>query len=401
MNVLILDEVFYPHGGGGGFATYLYSNLLSDAGHNIVVITNKFKNQPNFSKRGNLQVHRLPLFKGSSYNKFSILQKFDILSSAFFIRMIKWADVVYIPRFWYSAIPIAKLHKKPVVTHLHGYIPICPMAANYNVTTGSVCTHTGLRCSPKCIFLAEKYSGRTTSESIASMVLNFTFGNIFYKSILLSDALICVSHAQQDILCKNFPLLSSKICVINNPLPDLSYVDLNGDDFAYFGGSTEVKGFNVLYEAFKKTNQKLVLNATNFPIAFPITNRLNTESLIVKYGPVKGIQMSDIYRTSRAVIVPSICQEPAPYVVYEALLRGRVVICSNIGGMPEQIDGFPGGFLFTPSASEHLSLLLDYVAGMSRGEVEDLGLKNRLYLLNKNQNFKSLASLVTLMNRLL
>ena len=53
--------------------------------------------------------------------------------------------------------------------------------------------------------------GRSVIETITSVSLNFSFGNIFYKSIILSDAIICVSTAQRNILAKAFPLSRSKL----------------------------------------------------------------------------------------------------------------------------------------------------------------------------------------------
>jgi hypothetical protein len=58
-----LSELFYPHGSGGELATYLYARLLSKADFNVVMVTNRFAGESQFSKEGNLTVYRLPLFK--------------------------------------------------------------------------------------------------------------------------------------------------------------------------------------------------------------------------------------------------------------------------------------------------------------------------------------------------
>jgi hypothetical protein len=50
MNILFLSELFYPHG-GAELATYLYAKLLSEAGFNAVVITNRFTGESDVSKK--------------------------------------------------------------------------------------------------------------------------------------------------------------------------------------------------------------------------------------------------------------------------------------------------------------------------------------------------------------
>ena len=83
MNILILDEIFHPNGGGAGLATYLHSSLLSQMGNKVIVITNRFEKQSDYFKNGNLEVYRLPLFADGSYNKFLILMKLNLLNGLF------------------------------------------------------------------------------------------------------------------------------------------------------------------------------------------------------------------------------------------------------------------------------------------------------------------------------
>jgi len=45
-------------------------------------------------------------------------QAIGVLFSSFLREVIRWADLAYVPRFWYSAIPFARAYGKPVVTHL-------------------------------------------------------------------------------------------------------------------------------------------------------------------------------------------------------------------------------------------------------------------------------------------
>ena len=85
-------------------------------------------------------------------------------------------------------------------------------------------------------------------------------------------------------------------------------------------------------------------------------------------------------------IVPSIWPEPLPYVVSEALLSERLVIASRIGGIPEQVKGSEGAFLFQPGNHEQLAELLQQVRGLKKEERLELGCQSKNSFLNKFNN---------------
>ena len=91
MDMLFLSELFYPHGGGAEFATYLYAKLLGEQGFNVVVLTNRFPGESEVSKKGNLTIYRLPLFKKDESAKYAISMRFDVLFSSFMKKLIKSA----------------------------------------------------------------------------------------------------------------------------------------------------------------------------------------------------------------------------------------------------------------------------------------------------------------------
>jgi glycosyltransferase involved in cell wall biosynthesis len=231
-------------------------------------------------------------------------------------------------------------------------------------------------------------------------VLNSGVGRCLPKFIDFSDAIICVSKTQRNIIAGKKPSLREKLYVIYNPLPQLSYVTLEGDDFAYFGGSHRLKGFHILYKAAKETESEMIkIRATGFSRGQKILHLPNGAE-IMQYGWVHGEILQDIYRYSRAIVVPSVSPEPLPYVVYEAMLKGRLVIASNIGGIPEQTNGYPGCFLFPPGNHGELANLMQHIASLDKSLVIELGHKNRNILLSKDQNNRSLRSFVRILDGL-
>lgn len=393
MNILFLSELIFPHGGGAEFATYLYAKLLSEAGHNVFVITNRFRDEPDVSKNRNLTIYRLQLLSNIKSVKFSILRRLDILSSAFMRKLLKWADVVYIPRYWFSAIPLAKSFRKPVITHLHDYIPICPLATLYDSFKRAVCQRCEY-CSLQCIYMYENKKMALT-ESIESMALNFMARYFWRKLVEMSDAIICVSKAQKDIVIKHLPSFRPKIHVIHNPLPNLSLVPIREKGFGYFGGLNPMKGFYVLIQALSHLSDSSVLvRATDFPE--PEKSKVFSRFGVIPYKRVDSSNMDEFYQQIRAVIFPSICPEPFPYVVAEAILRERIVIASDIGGVQEQVKGCKGCFLFNAGSYLELAEKLKYVNYLSEENVMDLGAHNREVFMKSFNNEKVLKEFINL-----
>ena len=390
MNVLFLSELFYPHGGGAELATYLYAKLLSEEDFDVVVVTNRFPVEPEVSKNGNLTTYRLPLFKKDGSAKYSTSKRFDVLFSSFMRKLMKSADVIYIPRFWYSAIPLAKAYRKPVVTHLHDYIPICPLAILYDVSKDKVCDRSSPLCPPRCVYTYEKTHGRGFTGTLASIALNSTIGPFFGKFLRFSDAIICVSRAQREMIITGERPLRDKTHVIHNPLPELSYLEMEGDDFAYFGGPDYLKGFHTLYCAagyVNQTNNRVTkIHATKFPSSFRQLASSLSRMDILLYGKLDNAGCERVYRQVRAVIVPSICPEPWPYVVVEAIARGRFVIASSTGGIPEQVEGCKGALLFETGNCKQLAEAIDSARSLKRETIIDLGFQNRETFLRRFSN---------------
>lgn len=61
--------------------------------------------------------------------------------------------------------------------------------------------------------------------------------------------------------------------------------------------------------------------------------------------------MAQWYRNATALIVPSICYEGGPLVLYEAFAHGTPVIARDIGALGEFVQGNAAGLLFRDDAT--------------------------------------------------
>jgi len=117
--VLIVSERWWPDGTGGILASHLIARLLQDAGFKLAVI------------HGTREPEKL---SGVCYTYTSLLSVRDkhrlwlncsiLARKHWFRKLISSSDVVYIPRYCYPLIPVAKKLDKRVIVHLHDYQPV-------------------------------------------------------------------------------------------------------------------------------------------------------------------------------------------------------------------------------------------------------------------------------------
>lgn len=403
MNVLVLSELYYPHGGGAEFATHLFANFLKNQGLNTVIVTNRFPGQNEITKDGTLNIYRIPLFKKGAGSKFSLLIRVDILISNLMRKLLEWSDIVYIPRLWFSAILLAKAYQKPVIVHLHDYIPLCPISTMYDSSKDTTCGGQRSYCSFKCIYALERGNGSSEFKATSSVILNSTIGRLLSRLTELSDAIICPSHAQRDVIVNRRPSLRSKIHVIHNPIPEVRQVKIGGSDFAYFGGPNRMKGFHTLFTAAldfeQRFHRKVNIHVSDFSRISPAFSARLAKRGFIPYGRLSGSAYDHVYAQVRSVILPSICLEVSPYVSVEALLRERLLITSSAGRVAEIVERCPGVYTFPSGDSTQLAKTMEYVSGLSCDVVADLGARNRENLQKEFNNRDSSKSFVQLLTR--
>lgn len=402
MNILFLSELFYPHGGGAELATALYANILSEAGFNVTVLTNKFGNEKETVRKRNLTIRRIPIFE-KNVNKYSLFWRTDILMRRFFRKLVKWSDCVYIPRLWFSAIPLARLLRKKVVLHFHDYVPVCPISSCYDVNKKKTCFGANYDCS-RCIFVFEKLQKKESWHILSSVALNSTIGPALRYAANFSDSLICVSERQKSLILKGKPSLAEKAYVIYNPVPQFGFPEITEDGFGYFGGPNWFKGFGTLFDAMSHLASEKQLNLKIYATKFPATSGSYGECLrksgFLLYGKLSEKEYSDLYGSICSVIVPSIWHEPWPYVVVEALLKGRFVIASEVGGIPEQVKGCKGVMLFPAGDQKELADDVQIVSNMKREQIADFGFQNREVFLKRRDTENACKKFTALLSSL-
>lgn len=80
-----------------------------------------------------------------------------------------------------------------------------------------------------------------------------------------------------------------------------------------------------------------------------------SDKRIIFLGYTPPEEIANVFGVVDALIVPSLCYENSPTVIYESLMAGVPVLASRIGGVGELIREGETGMLFTPGNEDDLS----------------------------------------------
>jgi len=379
--ILIITEQYWPEGTGGLLATHLITGLLKEFAEVTILTGTK-----NPAKYSDVQYLYTPLL---SVRVKSILWTNLLRSNSrnWLEMLIEQRDAVYIPRLSYPVIPLAKKLGKKVVVHLHDYQPI-----SYTST----------------IFYDRKKSSSDLTDAIKFEILENdsvlrALGALTTPLNLLSrlwlsqaDIIICDSNRHAEIISSRIPALANKIRVVYNPLPVTPPLDEKFRDstFTYAGGGSYIKGFHIfmrgainilkqwdsvrflLAGGFKWRRKELVERLNNiFAGRFKLLGHMPHEDIL------------KLYSKSHAIVIPSICEEPLPYVVMEAMVMGTIPIASKVGGIPEIVKGtYAERLMFTPGCIEEMIDRMNTVLSLSREQLTNIGSKLREITLKRFNN---------------
>jgi glycosyltransferase involved in cell wall biosynthesis len=394
LRILVFSELFYPHGGGAELATWLYSKLLVEEGFKVVIVTRQFPGEPSVEAFGEgLTVYRLSLdFMFAS--RYFTLANAGALATSFVSNLVKQSDIIYVPCGWYSIIPIAKSHNKPVIVHLHNYSIVCPTSLMYDFVEQKVGSS-----SRRSYVLHEIVERKRGSLSVvASLMMNECIGKFYNKIGMLSDVLIFVSKAQRDLVLSEAPSLREKSYVIHNPIPDTPLITAESGGIGYFGGKDFVKGLHILVQALKSLGPS---NGVKAYLAMTskgyVTVKLSNGATV---NLLPRVNLAGIMRQLSIVVVPSLCPEPSPYTLIESMLYAKLIIASNIGGIPEILDGTTSGAILTqPGDYSQIANGLDFFLSLTLEEANELGIANREHILQKFENKQTIASFINVLDK--
>ncbi|TAL51337.1 glycosyltransferase [Patescibacteria group bacterium] len=126
--------------------------------------------------------------------------------------------------------------------------------------------------------------------------------------------------------------------------------------FLYVGQLEEHKGIRELLAAIDEGDSDMELHiAGEGSLADVVASRAQRDSRVHFHGFVSLNHLMQLMQSVDAVVVPSICYENSPTVIYESYLVGVPVVASRIGGIPEIIVEGETGLLVAPRDENDLA----------------------------------------------
>ncbi len=380
MKVLLINKFLYMRGGSETY-NFALADALKEKGHEVIFFAmqddknveckqSKFfvSNVDYVGKNG--VIAKISAVKNFLYSKEAAEKMEELIK-------IEKPDIAHIGlihrQITFSVVEVLKRHHIPVVMTMHDLIFACP---NYTMlTNGEVCQEcvegSVINCvRKKCV------KGSTPKSILAAYEKKYLLKNKYYDMI---DLYITECDFYKKLMEKS-KVTTSRIVHRTNFLPINQKYEFNKnyENFVlYFGRFSGEKGILTLLEAHKKNDcrHKLVLVGAG-TVEDEIKKYISDKELnnIEMPGPIYGDKMEEIIEKARVIIMPSEWYENCPYALLQSIAKGKIVIASETGGLPELIKDSETGFLFEAGNSEELAKKINFVMHMSEDDYCDMSM---------------------------
>lgn len=175
------------------------------------------------------------------------------------------------------------------------------------------------------------------------------------------------AKAQRRVVPNTHGFTDSELEQLKSEKPTQQFPNLNpGQRFLYLGRLEDVKGVDLLCDAFSRTVH-LFPNSHLDIVGFgtkenDLRHAFENNPQITVHGALFGEAKHAILAASDVMVVPSIWPEVFGNVVVEAFAYGKPVIAAASGGLPELVEHGKTGFLVKPGDKEGLERALNLFA---------------------------------------
>ncbi len=272
-------------------------------------------------------------------------------------------DIVHVhntfPLWSASVLAAANDARIPLVAVLHNYRLTC--ASPYLFRDGHPCFDCVERRVPWPALLHRCYHDSVghTAVQVATQTVHRGLSTWARRV----DQFLAVSQAAGDHLCHAGVVPREKVYVRPNFLADDPGPRAEGDDrggFVFVGRLVPEKGWETLLDAVRIAGVRVrIIGAGPDRDAVAAGIRVRgIEREVELAGPCSRAEVLDELRRARALVLPSLWEEPLPMVLIEASAVGTPMIASQVGGVPEVVDDGETGLLVPPGDRKSLAAAL-------------------------------------------
>lgn len=168
------------------------------------------------------------------------------------------------------------------------------------------------------------------------------------------DTVVSPSRWLADFYRRQKLFLGSRQEILLNPAPD-THVHPRGPRppgpvrLLFAGQLEEHKGIRFILKALDALDVPFQLHvAGDGKLSKEVAAWAENDRRVIYHGFVSLENLMHLFAICDGVLVPSLCYENSPTVIYESLLAGVPVIASRIGGVGELVRDGENGMLVTP-----------------------------------------------------
>lgn len=252
----------------------------------------------------------------------------------------------------------------PVLRTVHTHSPYCPSQGRFLKRSGEPCNrnYTLLGC------LWGHAVDRCGSMRPAALGRNFSTVRVEMRTLPRIPVVVISEFLKQQMTRAGYP--ANGIEVLHLPAPDARpYVEPPREGparFVFLGRMIPHKGVEWLLRAMTRVTSDVQLDLAGTGNQEPeyraLAKSLGLESRVRFHGWLDGAATTELLNGARALIFPSVWHEPAGLVALEAMVTGRAVIASRVGGIPEIVQDGVSGVLVEPGDAAALAREIDRLA---------------------------------------
>lgn len=392
MKICIINNLYKPFVRGG--AETVVENIvegLKRAGHEVVVITSK----PFFKKiDSNSEGNQIIYYINGFYYELSAMPKFLRLPWHFI-------DMFDIGSYWRVKNIFKKEKPDFIITHnLKGLGYLIPRAIKSLGIKHAHTLHDIQLLHPSGLLFRGK-------EDNINSVFSKIYQYINKKLFLSPTIVISPSKWLLQIHDSRGFFVKSKKAVFANPInfnlgrqPKNPFKKNNIFKFLYVGQIDEYKGIFLLIDAFNLLQDRLGRKDCELTIIGDgrgfkkAQNKIAGNNNIKLTGRKNREEVSERMLDSNCLIMPSLCYENSPMVIYEAFAAELPVLASDIGGISELMES-GAGILFDTGNVNDLTRQMKW-AIENQDKLKELAEKGRMIIENNNADeyIKKLLDLI-------
>jgi glycogen synthase len=277
-------------------------------------------------------------------------------------NLMRTTDVVHVAGPALAPLLLARLAGKPTAVEHHGYQAVCPNGLLFHHPTQTLCPgHFKLHNYAECVRCNVKNDGLWKTIQLLALTS--------FREALCRGAASNIAPTAH-VAARNALIKSS---IIAHGIDDLNANGLSrstelSHNFAYVGRMIKEKGLAVLLQAARILQNenyafsvKLVGDGPERPAIERQIEVLGLRAVVLCTGFLSGDALDKALADVGTIIMPTIMEETAGLAAIEQMMRGRLVIASDIGGLAEVVGD--AGLKFTPGDAHALAECMRRVLG--------------------------------------